>query len=150
MGIFEKVMQERQPAPGEVALTPRQAFAAIVVGAFKTNAGGSPEETLRVNEIFNSTRLFREPSSEPTQTVVDRVVELLDAHGADAVVTLAAKALPPELRAPVFAIAVDLVLADGQATTEERKFIDGLQGLLEIPDEAAMKMVDVIVIKNSA
>ena len=34
MGIFEKVMQERHPASDSVTLTPRQAFAAIVVGAF--------------------------------------------------------------------------------------------------------------------
>jgi hypothetical protein len=48
-----------------------------------------------------------------------------------------------------FSITVDLVLADGEASTEERKFIDGLQGLLQLPDEDAVKIVDVISIKNS-
>jgi hypothetical protein len=77
------------------------------------------------------------------------VIELFDAHGFGPVVEAAAKALPDELRAPVFTIAVDLVLADGQASGEERKFIDGLQSLLNVPDEAALKIVDVILIKNS-
>lgn len=49
----------------------------------------------------------------------------------------------------MFTIAVDLVMADGQASTEERKFIDGLQGLLQVPDETAMKIVEVIIMKNS-
>jgi hypothetical protein len=150
MGIFEKVLQERGLSSESVRLTPRQAFAAIVIGAFAANGQGAPEEMLRVNEIFNSTRLFRQHSTENIQAVVDRVFQLLGTHGAEPVVAVAAKALPAELRGPAFAIAVDLVLADGQASPEERKFIDGLQGLLQIPDEEAMKIVDVIIIKNSA
>ena len=77
------------------------------------------------------------------------LVELFGVHGTEAVVALGAKALPPDLRTPAFAIAVDLVLADGEASIEERKFIDGLQELLQIPDEDAVKIVDVIIIKNS-
>ena len=120
-----------------------------MIGAFSVNGRGAPEDTLRVNEIFNSTRLFREPSAESVQAVVDRVIQLFGTHGAEPIVTLAAKALPAELRAPAFAMAVELVLADGQASLDERKFIDGLQGLLQIPDDDAMKIVDVIIVKNS-
>jgi hypothetical protein len=43
---------------------------------------------------------------------------------------------PPAERAPAFAIAVDLVLADSEASVEERKFIDALQDLLLVSDEA--------------
>ena len=149
MGIFEKVMQERHPASESVTLTPRQAFAAIVVGAFNADGRVAPPEAVRVSQIFNSTKLFRQPSAEPVQAVLDRIVELFGVHGAEAIVALAAKALPPELRAPAFATAVDLVLADGAASVEERRFIDGLQDLLQIPDEDAIKIVDVIIIKNS-
>ena len=150
MGIFEKVMQERHPAPESVTLTARQAFAAIVVGAFNADKRVASEEAVRVNEIFNSTKLFRQPSAEPVHAVVDRVVELFRLHGNEVVLALAANALPQELRPPAFAIAVDLVLADGEASVEERKFIDGLQELLQMSDEAAMKIVDVIIVKNSA
>jgi hypothetical protein len=133
MGIFEKVMQERHPPSESVTLTPRQAFAAIVIGAFTANGRGASEEALRVNEIFNSTKLFRPPSPEPVQAVVDHVTELFGTHGADPIVALAAKALPAELRAPALAIAVDLVLADGQASLDERKFIDGLRVFCRFP-----------------
>ena len=149
MGIFEKVMHERHPISESVTLTPREAFAAIVVGAFNADGRVAPEEGLRVNEIFNSTKLFRQPSAEPAKAVLDRVVELFGMHGTEAILALGAKALPPNLRAPAFAIAVDLVLADGDASVEERKFVDGLQALLKIPDEDAVKIVDVIIVKNS-
>ena len=149
MGIFEKVMQERQPAAESIALTPREAFAAVVVGAFKTDGRVAPEEAVRVNEIFNSSKLFREPPAEPVHAVLNRVLELFRVHGPEVVLARAAHVLPLALRPPVFAIAVDLVLVDGEAGVEERRFIDGLQALLNISDEDAMKIVDVIIVKNS-
>jgi hypothetical protein len=149
MGIFERVLQEHDPSAQSLALTARQAFAALVLGALNSDGRGTPEETLRINELFKSTRLFRQPSAEPAQTVLERVIDLFDAHGFGPVVAAAAKALPEELRAPVFAISVDLVLADGRASGEERKFIDGLQALLQVPDEAALKIVEVMLMKNS-
>lgn len=121
----------------------------IVVGVFNADGRVATEEAVRVNEIFSSTKLFRQPFAESAKTVLDRVVELFGAHGTEAVVALGATALPPDLRAPAFAIVVDLVLADGEASVEARKFIDGLQDLLPIPDEDAMKIVDVIIVKNS-
>jgi uncharacterized tellurite resistance protein B-like protein len=149
MGIFEKAIQERHPASESIKLTPREAFAAIVVGAFKADGRVAEEEAVRVNEIFNSTRLFRQPTAEPVHGVLERVVELFRVYGTEAIVGLAAEALPPELRPPAFAVAVDLVLADGNATAEERTFIDGLQELFKISDEDAIKIVDVIIVKNS-
>jgi hypothetical protein len=55
MGIFEEVMHEQQPVAERVTLNPRQAFAALVVGAFTDDGHVAPEEAVRVNEIFNST-----------------------------------------------------------------------------------------------
>ena len=149
MGVFEKVMQQRQPVTEGVSFTPPYAFAAIVVGAFNADGRGAPEEVRRANEIFSSTKLFKQPDSEPVETVVQRVLQLFQTHGADAVATLAANSLPEDLRLPVFTIAVDLVLADGEASAEERTFIDNLQALLRISDADAAKIVDVIIIKNS-
>jgi uncharacterized tellurite resistance protein B-like protein len=150
MGVFEKVMQQRQPLGENVVLSPRQAFAAIVVGAFNADGRVAPEEAVRVNEIFSSTRLFRSQPAEPAHAVLDRVLELTNRHGAEAVMAVAARVLPPELHAPAFAIAVDVVLADGEASVEERRFIDTLQALLQIADEDAAKIVEVILVKNSA
>jgi uncharacterized tellurite resistance protein B-like protein len=149
MGVFEKVLQDRRPPPESVALTPRQAFAAIIIAASNADGRVGPEEARRVNDIFNSTKLFRQPGAMAVEGVLDQVVELFQRHGTEAIVAQAAKALPPELRAPTFAVAVDLVLADGEATREERTIIDGLQDLLQIVDEDAIKIVDVIIVKNS-
>jgi hypothetical protein len=148
MGIFEKVLQEQQPEA--IALTPHQAFVAIIVGSVSIDLNISSEKAARVNQVFGATRLFRPPLGEALQPVPADVMGLIQRQGAGAVVELAAKALPPPLHAAAFALAVDLVLADGQAGPEERKFIDTLQGLLQIDDQDATKIVEVMLMKNSA
>lgn len=147
MGVFEKVIERHQPA-ANLAFSPPEAFAAIVAAAFNADGRVAPEEAIRVNEIFTAAKLFRS-SPEPPKAIVNRVVELFAAHGTDAIVAMAARALPAPLRAPAFAVAVDLVLADGDATAEERTFVDRLQALLGIADDDAVKIVDVLVVKNS-
>jgi uncharacterized tellurite resistance protein B-like protein len=148
MGIFEKVLQEQQQ-PAAMALTPHQAFVAVIVGSVSIDGKISSEETARINQVFGSTRLFGPPLGEALPPVLAEVMGLIQRHGAEAVVELAARSLPPPLHAAAFALAVDLVLADGQAGPEERKFIDTLQGLLQIDDQDATKVVEVMLMKNS-
>ena len=45
-------------------------------------------------------------------------------------------------------MAVDLVFADGSVSREEQAFIDDLRRLLQISDELALKVVEVMTIKN--
>jgi hypothetical protein len=149
MGIFEKALQE-QPAGAAPALTPHQAFVAVIVGSVSADGSISPEEAARINQVFNSTRLFRQPAGEALQPVLSEVMGMIQRYGPDGVMPAAARALPVPLRGPAFAIAVDLVLADGEAGPDERRFIDALQRLLEIPEQEAIRIVEVLLIKNSA
>ncbi len=150
MGVFEKAMQERHPEAENPSMTIPQAFAAIIIGALNADGRNAQEEAARVNGIFASTQLFRRASDEPLQAVLNRVVALFGAQGGAPIVALAAKTLPQELRGPAFATAVDVVLSDGEASLEERRFIDTLQQQLQITDEDALKIVDVMIVKNSA
>jgi uncharacterized membrane protein YebE (DUF533 family) len=146
MGVFEKALQEQQPET--VALTPAQAFAAIIVGTATADGTIGPEETARIDQVFGSTRLFQ-PPAEPLKAVLAEVMRLMQQYGEDTIVGLAAKVLPPPLHAPAFAAAVDLVLADGQAGVPERSFIDALRAQLEIDEPLALKIVEVMLIKNN-
>ena len=53
-----------------------------------------------------------------------------------------------DLTETAFAIATDIVLADGEVTEEEQKLLNDLFQLLEIPEETAIKIIDVMLIKN--
>jgi hypothetical protein len=54
------------------------------------------------------------------------------------------------LRASVFAVATDLVLADGRIEEREKAFIDQLQAALQVDDATALKIVEVLLIKKRA
>jgi uncharacterized tellurite resistance protein B-like protein len=147
MGIFEKVLQEHQPET--LTLTPAEAFAALVLSTVRADGRISAEEASRVNQVLGATRLFHTTDTETLQPLLSQVMSLVQRHGPDAVMDLAARALPVPLRAPAFAVSVDLVLADGEAGPQERRFIDALQTRLAIADEEAAKIVDVMLVKNS-
>jgi tellurite resistance protein len=66
----------------------------------------------------------------------------------DALLNAAITALPHDLTETAFAIATDIVLADGEVTEEEQKLLNDLFQLLEIPEETAIKIIDVMLIKN--
>jgi hypothetical protein len=61
-----------------------------------------------------------------------------------------ATVIPDELRAARFALAVELVFADGRATVREKEFVDRLQAALRVDDETAAKIVEVLLIKSRA
>jgi hypothetical protein len=48
----------------------------------------------------------------------------------------------------VLAVATDLVLADGCIRGREKAFVDQLQAALEVDETTALKIVEVLLIKN--
>src|SRR5512142_2282317 len=104
MGVFERVLQQQHPTSDTVQLTACEAFAAIVIGAFNADGRSPQEEAGRANEIFSCTRLFRQGSAPPLHVVLERVSALFQAYGIEAVLSLAANALPAELHRPVFIV----------------------------------------------
>ena len=60
----------------------------------------------------------------------------------------ACAALPEDMRQPLFAHALDLVLADGDLTTDEADFLNTLILSLKLDREDVSRITDVIVLKN--
>jgi hypothetical protein len=56
--------------------------------------------------------------------------------------------LPHELQETVFAVTADIVLSDGEVTEEEEEFLNLLYRALEIPEETALKIIEVMLMKN--
>ncbi len=56
--------------------------------------------------------------------------------------------VPQELRPTAFAIATDVVFADGYVAESERAVLDLLQDCLRIRDDFAEKIIEVLLVKN--
>lgn len=145
MSLFDKVLQ---PQMVEEHLSPREAVVGILLAAAKADAQLSPVEFARIDQALGSLRLFRNEPPEQVNALAQKMMGIIAAQGPGAIIAQAATLLPPELRATTFVLATDLVLADGQADDAERAFIDNLQMTLKIDEAFALKVVEVMIVKN--
>ena len=141
--------------PSNVHATPLRlsradAVVAILVGAAAADGILRGEENSRLTELLGSSRFGLGVGIEAAAAATTRALNLLADHGLPAVLSACAEVVPADLRATVFALAVDLALADGRLGTHENALIDQLQSTLWIEGELARKIVDVLLIKNRA
>jgi tellurite resistance protein len=126
------------------------AVVAVLVGCAAVDGVLRAEEAGRLNEVLTSSRWILESGVEATAGATTRALNLIADHGLPAVLTACAEAIPAELRATTFALAIDLTLADGRLGSRENTLIDQLQQALRIEDDLARKIIEVLLIKNRA
>jgi hypothetical protein len=108
------------------------------------------EEASRLNEVLSSTRWVLGTGAVAAADVTTRAIHLLTERGLPAVLGACGKAIPARLHATTFALAMDLVLADGRLGDRENTVVDQLQGALQIDEHLARKIIEVLLIKNRA
>jgi hypothetical protein len=110
----------------------------------------SPEELARAHHLIWSMRRFRNRPADRVGREIERMRILIGDRGATPVIDAAARRIPARLRRAAYAVAADLVLADGRMVGGERRFLDRLAADLRLTPEAARQIVDVMLAKNSA
>jgi hypothetical protein len=150
MSIIDRALQELQtPASAQaITLTIPEAFAAVMVAAISADGRFGVDEANRLNHVLSTSKVFEASVRVQDVDVVQRALNLLADRGVAPVLDACGAALPPELRPTVFAVAADLVLADGRVDAREKSFVDQLQAALRVDDATALKIVEVLLIKN--
>lgn len=146
MSLFDKISGTRQQS--QLTLGPAEAFAAIALIGVAADgyAAEAEEQTLLIT--LSRMQLFRSYPADVTEKMIDRLLGILQRQGAEMLLAAALASLPHELQETVFAVTADIVLADGEVTEEEEEFLNHLYRALEIPEETAIKIIDVMLIKN--
>jgi uncharacterized tellurite resistance protein B-like protein len=147
MGLFDKMFSNTRSAVQET-FSPAEAFAAITIASISADGYLADEEVDVLVTTLNRMHLFRSYSGDVMRRMMDKLFGIQKREGVEMLFTIAQKSLPHELKASAFAVATDLVLADGEVTEEERKFLNQLYQALEIPEEQAITIVNVMMIKN--
>lgn len=127
-----------------------QAFIALLIGAMDASGHVSPEEGARAHNIIWSMRRYRRKSGETVGRLIEEMRTLIVRHGATPVIDVAARAVPAPFRQAAFAVAADLILVDGKMEPSERRFLERLGASLRLPEDSVRRILDVILIKNSA
>jgi hypothetical protein len=146
MPVVDKALQHT-PA-GAPPLTVPEAIASLLVAAITVDGNVNPEEAVRIGGMLGTSHVLRQAGDGSMDALANRAIALLTEHGLPAILTGCAKVIPSDLRATTFALAADLALADGRMGDQEQAFIDELQTVLQIDDATAVKIVEVLLIKN--
>ena len=144
MGLFDKVFGGSQPEK----LNAQEAFTGILFATVASDGSISQEEMLSIVTILNRMKLYQGLNEKQMRAVLDKVMNILKKQGAAPIIAAAKETLQPEMKETAFAVAADLMLADGTVADEEKKLLEELQKALEIPDAQALKITEVLVIKN--
>jgi len=147
VGLFDKVLGKESST---VTLNKAEAFAAIGVAAVASDGEVSAEEVHRVVLDMVTLRAFRGYDLRDLGNTLNKVAGLIKRRGTAPIIQAAKATLNKEELQAAFFIAVDLVLADGIVEESEKKFLEELQSTLQIDDETALKITEVVVIKNRA
>jgi tellurite resistance protein len=125
------------------------ALLALLIGAMNANDHVSPEEGARAHNIIWSMRRFRRKSGETVERGIEQMRALIEEQGVRQVVAAAASAVPAPLRESAFAVAADLVLADGRLEGAERRYLLALAKDLKLESRSVSNILDVMLVKNA-
>lgn len=144
MGLFDKLRSESAAVP---VFDPQRAVMTIVVAAVKVDGAVSRDERLRISSICSGTQLFSSNSSDEDDAVIE-FADTVTAQFGDASIDHAAKALKPELRETAFALATDMVLADGIVSDAEERYLTDLAQRIGISEHVLNVVVEATIIRN--
>lgn len=127
-----------------------EAILACLIAAMDANDHISREELTRAHHLIWSMRRFRRRSGEAVARDIERMRSHVEQRGPRRVIADGARSISTRLRPSVFAVAADLVLADGTLDASERQFLGRLAAALRLDAAIAERIQDVMLVKNRA
>lgn len=143
MGLFDKVL-----GGSTDKLTEAEGMAGIALAAIASDGMITQEEAAGLGTTLSRMKLYSGMSNRDVNKVFEKLVKVARAEGVDKLLELSSNAVPAELRQTAFAVAADLLMADGHVAPEEKKFLEKIQKSLGVNDDVALKIAEVIAIKN--
>ena len=146
MGLFDKVLGKKDEGP--LKLNQHEAFSSICVLAVASDGVVDDGEIRRIVGVLAEKRLFKGYGVNDMAQLLNNAGRNIQRRGAGVVLESAKAALPNELKETAFAMATDLVLSDGDVADKEKAFLEEFQKALGIDDGLALKIVEVMALKN--
>ena len=144
LSLTTHLKRERHP------LNASEAFAAVLYGAVAADGVVTQAEALALTSALFKTSMFDGLHDGQLRALLGRVRELYREEGLEALLAEAAPRVPADLRDTAYAQCVDLVMADDAVDEQELEYLKRAQKALHVPDDVALKVVEVIRILNKA
>ncbi|MDW5563759.1 MAG: tellurite resistance TerB family protein [Methanomassiliicoccus sp.] len=146
MGLFDKVKGVKDAE--NVKLTKEESFASISLAAIAADGVITEEEVNGMIVSLVRMKMFAGYTSNQMGTMLNKLVGIIRKQGLDALLGMAKEGLASDMRETAFAVATDLTLADGEIAGKEKDILTKIQLGLEIPEDKAVNIIEVMLIKN--
>ncbi|MEQ8785240.1 MAG: tellurite resistance TerB family protein [Pirellulaceae bacterium] len=145
MGLFDSLFGGME---SNSKLTPQEAFAGILLGASACDGHIADDEVQGLVTALIRMKLYQRYTGKHYNQTLNKLHGFLKRKGVDALIDACTQTLPQELNYTAFANACEIVLADGVVEPDEKVFIDRLRAKLNIDNETARMIAEVMVVKN--
>ena len=146
MGLFDAVLGTESQT--QAALNPAEAFAVIILVATASDGYISIEQANSITSVLSRMKIFKSYPHEMMNRLFDKILGILQGDGFNALFNAAKDSLSQDLRESAFAVAAELILAEGILAEEEKNFLNDLYQALGVSSEIAIQIMQVILIKN--
>ncbi len=144
MGLFDKFSSK----DGNVKLSKEEAFSAVSLVSVAADGVITEEEARGLFVQLYRMKMFSGYNDNQMSSMFNKLINIIKKKGMDSLVVMAKESLPEDMKATAFAVATDLALADGEIAEEEKKLLTKIQQSLGIPEGEAVKIIEVMLIKN--
>lgn len=146
MGLFDKLRGVHDN--DSTVLNEREAVAAVLMVILHCDGKLSEDDAQLFVEIVNHLKLYNQESSGGFEKLTEKLFAMLHTVGPLTMLDLAADAMSAESCETAFAVAADVIYADGYVEDEEKQMLEEIQERLALPEDIALKILEVIMIKN--
>ncbi len=145
MSLFDRASGSQSRVQN--ALSQAEAFTGIALIAVASDGNLSQKQANDIYQALSNLKALNSHSKDDMQSMFDDLSGIIRHEGVNSLFDAAKDSLSEELREAAFAIATDLVLADG-ILAEEQDFLTELYQALRIRSEIGQKIIEVMFIKN--
>ena len=148
MSVIDELLREQPTRSSDLTL--REAVVTVLVGAVAVDGTVGSVEGRRLNELLSSMRLFRQVPADDLQHLIEHALDLVTHTVADELLAACAAVIPGDLRASLYALAVELALVGDTIAERGMQFSGKLQAAFAIDDVTAIGIVETLLIRNRA
>lgn len=148
MGLFDAFRKNDRLQKSELSLGPAEGFAAIMLLVVAADGYLADDEVRLLNITLLRMRLFRSYSEDVMRRMFDNLCGILRREGSGVLFDAAIATLPHDLYETAFAIATDLVLADGEVSQEEEDLLSSLARSFDLEQSLINQIIQVMLLKN--
>jgi len=145
MSFFGKLFGEGEQI---TSLTDKESFVGILYAIIAADGEITNEEAQDFMTTCSRAKIMRSVNGNQWRDMIGKCHKVIKRQSAEALVNLSIPNIPEDMKAGTFAYACDLVFADGHADPDEQKLLDIIKSGLNISDELAYKVAEVVTIKN--